>query len=176
MWVLFFGEINVVYYFITSLLKNCCSPLSFQTSQESFILLFHLHFFVFLLLHPCTQPKIKGIVSFVKLENFRHSFFILSFQPPIWYSFKLLSLPKTWDKADKDRNDRTIYNAEIFLVSIHFLFIQKAALNDLFLLLFKQQQQQKKDRRSKICNFFMWVLLKKKRLFQGGLIIDLNIS
>ena len=26
----------------------------------------------------------------------------------------------------------------------HFLFIQKAALNDLFLLLFKQQQQQKK--------------------------------
>lgn len=58
----------------------------------------------------------------------------------------------------------------------HFLFIQKAALNDLFLLLFKQQQQQKKDRRSKICNCFMWVLLKKKRLFQGGLIIDLNIS
>lgn len=120
MWVLFFGEINVVYYFITSLLKNCCSPLSFQASQESFILLFHLHF-VFLLLHPCTQPKIKGIVSFVKLENFRHSFFILSFQPPIWYSFKLLSLPKTWDKADKDRNDRTIYNAEIFLVSIVFV-------------------------------------------------------
>lgn len=121
MWVLFFGEINVVYYFITSLLKNCCSPLSFQASQETFILLFHLHFFVFLLLHPCTQPKIKGIVSFVKLENFRHSFFILSFQPPIWYSFKLLSLPKTWDKADKDRNDRTIYNAEIFLVSIVFV-------------------------------------------------------
>lgn len=26
----------------------------------------------------------------------------------------------------------------------HFLFIQKAALNDLFLLLFKQQQQKKK--------------------------------
>ena len=75
----------------------------------------------FLLLHPCTQPKIKGVVSFVKLENFRHSFFILSFQPPIWYSFKLLSLPKTWDKADKDRNDRTIYNAEIFLVSIVFV-------------------------------------------------------
>lgn len=120
MWVLFFGEINVVYYFITSLLKNCCSPLSFQASQESFILLFHLHL-VFLLLHPCTQPKIKGIVSFVKLENFRHSFFILSFQPPIWYLFKLLSLPKTWDKADKDRNDRTIYNAEIFLVSIVFV-------------------------------------------------------
>ena len=120
LWVLFFGEINVVYYFITSLLKNCCSPLSFQASQESFILLFHLHF-VFLLLHPCTQPKIKGIVSFIKLENFCHSFFILSFQPPIWYSFKLLSLPKRWDKADKDRNDRTIYNAEIFLVSIVFV-------------------------------------------------------
>ena len=84
------------------------------------ILLFHLHF-VILLLHPCTQRKIKGIVSLVKLENFRHSFFILSFQPPIWYSFKLLSLPKTWDKADKDRNDRTIYNAEIFLVSIVFV-------------------------------------------------------
>lgn len=27
----------------------------------------------------------------------------------------------------------------------HFLFIQKAALNDLFLLLFKQQQQEKTE-------------------------------
>lgn len=107
--------------FVSSLFwwNRCCSLLRYQSPQK---LLFTsiipvlsrklysiippaLRFSIIVPMHPA---KIKGIVSFVKLENFRHSFFILSFQPPIWYSFKLLSLPKTWDKADKDRNDRTV--------------------------------------------------------------------
>ena len=120
--------------FVSSLFwwNKCCSLLHYQSPQK---LLFTsiipglsrklysiipppLRYSIIAPMHPA---KNQGSCVISQTRKFRHSFFILSFQPPIWYSFKLLSLPKTWDKADKDRNDRTIYNAEIFLVSIVFV-------------------------------------------------------
>ena len=100
--------------FVSSLFSwnKCCLLLHYQSSQKLLFtsiipprphkkaLFYYPTSTSYSIIAPMHPAKTQGnCVIIVKLKNFRHSFFILSFQPPIWYSFKLLSLLKTWDKA-----------------------------------------------------------------------------